>query len=252
MNKISVIIPLHEVKENELTRAINSVPKRNDISIIIVGPKDVIDVINTMTFENEFTTIENKGKTDFCTQVNLGAKKCKTKYFSILEYDDFYTSIWFDNFDKYVKHYNDDVSLYLPIAKLVKYDNENIVSLINEIAWSSAFADENGFINTDCLNAYYDFLTSGGIFNTKDFNDLGGLKPSLMIASSYELLLRLAHNSKKILVIPKIGYIHTFGNPESYSISMGKKISQKHGEWLIGLAREEKFFNEDRLKAFEE
>lgn len=252
MNKISVIIPVHEIKENDLTRAVNSVPKRENISIIIVGPKDVITTINNMSFDNEIITIVNKDETDFCSQINLAAKKCKTKYFSILEQDDYYSDIWFDNVNKYINYYKDDVSLYLPISKLTKYDNNDITALINEIAWSSAFADENGFINTDCLNAYYDFLISGGIFNTKDFTDLGGLKPSLMIASSYEFLLRMAHNSKKVFVIPKIGYNHTIGNPESYTITMSNKITQKHGEWLLNLAREEKFFNEDRNKIFEE
>lgn len=252
MDKISVIIPIHNINENEIMRAVNSVPKHDNISIIIVGSKDDIAAINNMSFNNEITTIVNKGETDFCSQVNLGAKKCKTKFFSILEQDDYYSNIWFDNVDKYTNYYKDDISLYLPISKLIKYDNNDITALINEIAWSSAFADENGFINTDCLNAYYDFLISGGIFNTKDFTELGGLKPSLMIASSYELLLRMAHNSKKVFVIPKIGYNHTIGNPESYSVIMSNKITQKHGEWLLNLAREEKFFNEDRNKIFEE
>ena len=250
MDKITVIIPVHEYKKELLVNAINSIPKRKEISILIVTPNNIVDDINKLNLDN-VTVIENNGNIDFCTQINLGAQKCNTKYFSILEFDDTYTDIWFNNVEKYIKHFP-DVSLFLPLVKLMKFDNENVVSLMNEIAWSSAFADENGFINTDCLNAYYDFLTSGGIFNTKDFNELGGLKPSLLIASTYELLLRYANNSKKIFVIPKIGYVHTFGNPNSYSSIMNDKISQKHGQWLIELARQEKFFKEDRGKVFEE
>lgn len=250
MDKITVIIPVHEYKETQIINAINSVPKRKDINILIVGPNNVLESVNKLNIDS-VSTIENNGNTDFCSQVNLGAQKCKTKYFSILEYDDAYTPIWFNNVDKYIKHFS-DISIFLPISKLVKYDNNDITSLINEIAWSSAFADENGYINTDCLNSYYDFLTSGGIFNTNDFNELGGLKPSLLIASSYEMLLRYANNSKKIFVIPKVGYIHTSGNPDSYSMEMSSKITQKHGEWLIELAQQEKFFKEDRNKVFEE
>jgi hypothetical protein len=250
MDKITVIIPVHKYKKELLVNAINSVPKRKDINITIVAPGNIIEEIDKLNLDN-INIIENKGNTDFCSQINLGVQKCKTKYFSILEYDDTYTDIWFNNVEKYIKHYP-EISIFLPLSKLTKYDNENIVSLMNEIAWSSAFADENGFINTDCLNAYYDFLISGGIFNTKDFNELGGLKPSLLIASSYEMLLRYANNSKKILVIPKIGYTHTFGDPDSYSSEMTNKISQKHGEWLIELAQQEKYFKEDRGKIFEE
>jgi hypothetical protein len=95
-------------------------------------------------------------------------------------------------------------------------------------------------------------MFSGAIFNTNDFIEYGGLKKSLMIASTYEFLLRMTYNSKKIFTIPKIGYIHTFGNPESYTMKMANSIQQKHGEWLIKLAQEEKYFKEDRNKKFEE
>ena len=95
-------------------------------------------------------------------------------------------------------------------------------------------------------------MFSGAIFNTNDFIEYGGLKKSLMIASTYEFFLRMAYNSKKIFTIPKIGYIHTFGNPESYTMKMANSIQQKHGEWLIKLAQEEKYFKEDRNKKFEE
>lgn len=253
MEKITVIIPVHELKKELLNNAINSVPSHKDVSIMVVAPKSVIDEMNDGIIEKyNLNVIQNDGETDFCNQINLGVSKCETNYFSILEIDDLYTPIWFNNVEKYLTHYKEEVSVFLPISKMVKYDDNNIVSLINEIAWSSAFADENGFINTDCLNSYYDFLTSGGVFKTNDFKNLGGFKPSLSIASSYELLLRYAHNSKKIFIIPKVGYVHAFGNPESYSVKMAKQISQKHGEWLIKLAQEEKFFNEDRNKVFEE
>lgn len=253
MEKITVIIPVHDFKKEMLTNAINSIPSHKDVSVMIVAPKAIIDAMDEITIKNhDLITVQNDGDTDFCSQINLGVSKCETKYFAILEYDDLFTPIWFNNVEKYLNYYNDEISLFLPISKLVKYNDENIVSLINEIAWSSAFADENGFINTDCLNAYYDFLISGGVFKVSDFISLGGLKPSLLIASSYELLLRYAHNSKKIFVIPKIGYIHKLGNPESYSTQMSKQITQNHGEWLIKLAQEEKFFNEDRKKVFEE
>ena len=254
MDKITIILPLHTFNDELITKALNSVPNNKNISVLIVAPKNILDEIDILKYKNiniNINVLENKGEIDFCSQVNLGAQKCKTKYFSILEYDDTYTNIWFNNVEKNIKHIK-DVSLFLPISKLTKYDNENVVSLINEIAWSSAFADENGYINTDCLNSYYDFLVSGGIFNTKDFNELGGFKSSLLIASTYELMLRFAHNSKKIFVIPKIGYVHTVGSPESYSSIMTNKITQKHGEWLINTAQQEKFFNEDRHRIFEE
>ena len=35
-------------------------------------------------------------------------------------------------------------------------------------------------------------------------------------------------------------------------MKMANSIQQKHGEWLIKLAQEEKYFKEDRNKKFEE
>lgn len=253
MDKITVIIPIHEINEELITNAITSVPNDKNIQIMVVSSPSLIEKIKTLPFNEKMKInyVSNEGDTDYCSQINLGASKCKTKYFSILEMDDSYTSIWFTNVEKYLKHF-DDVSLYLPLIRMVKYDDENIVSLANELAWSNAFVDENGFINGDCLNSYYDFMISGGIFDTNTFNEIGGLKKSLLIANTYEFLLRMANNSKKIFVIPKIGYNHTFGEPNSYTMKMSKEITQKHGEWLIKLAQQEKYFTEDRYKTFEE
>ena len=188
---------------------------------------------------------------DFCEQINKGAKVCATDYFSILEYDDEYTPIWFNNVDKYIKHY-ENISIFLPLVKLVKFSDESIQSLGNELAWSKAFAEESGYINEECLNSFYDFIISGGVFKTNEFIEYGGLKKSLLIASSYEFLLRMAHNGKNIFVIPKIGYIHKIGNPDGKTAKNMEKISQKHGEWLIKLAQQEKYFNGDRNIVFEE
>lgn len=253
MEKITVIIPIHKFDEKQINNAIDSIPQNGNIEIMVVSTSSLIDKIKKLLFNKNIVVnyITNNGDIDYCTQINLGASNCKTKYFSILEMDDMYTPIWFDNVQKYLD-VNNDISIYLPLIKLVKYNDENIVSLANELAWSNAFVDENGFINSECLENYYDFMSSGGIFNTNDFIELGGLKKSLLIANTYELFLRMAYNGKKIFVIPKIGYVHTFGDPDSYTIKMSKNISQKHGEWIIKLAQQEKYFNVDRNKFFEE
>ena len=41
-----------------------------------------------------------------------------SKWFSILEYDDEYTPIWFDNFKKYVDFYS-DISVFMPLEDLI-------------------------------------------------------------------------------------------------------------------------------------
>lgn len=252
MKDLTIIIPVHVFNEKLLKKAINSIPKNSKSKVVIVCPEDIANEINNIKLPNlNYEILVNTGETDVFTQINLAAKKCSTKFFSILEYDDIYINKWFDNIKVYTNYY-DDISLFLPLIKLINYKDETISSLANELSWSSAFANENGFIDTDCLESYYDFFVSGGVFKTEDFNDLGGFKKSLSIASTYELLLRFAHNGKKIFVIPKIGYAHIFGNPESFSVKESEKISQKHGEWLTKMAQQEKYFNEDRNIIFEE
>ena len=91
-----------------------------------------------------------------------------------------------------------------------------------------------------------DFNCTGGLFKTEDFISLGGLKKSLKIAAWYEFLMRVCYKSKKIYVLPKIGYLHTVGREDSYMEQMQKTLTQEEGKFLIDTARQEYFFKEDR------
>ena len=156
---MTIIIPVHEINKEYLHRAIESVPNNKNYTIIIIGPISVLGELNVTDFNTKakINILVNTGDTDFCSQINYAVSKCTTKYFSILEMDDTYTPIWFNNFNKYLPHY-DDVSVFLPLIKMVQYNNPDVVSLGNELSWSNAFVDENGFINSECLESYYDFM----------------------------------------------------------------------------------------------
>ena len=90
-----------------------------------------------------------------------------------------------------------------------------VFQYINEIAWTNSFSSEIGFLDFDCLQDYPSFNLTGGIFNTKDFNTIGGFDSSIKVAFNYEYLLRLTKKELKVYVVPKEGYVHCVGRKGS-------------------------------------
>ena len=75
-----------------------------------------------------------------------------TEFFSILEFDDWYSPKWFNMFDEYYNT-NEDVSAFLPI-NVVHNQKESTSELVNEIVWASSFSSEMGVIDFECLDIY--------------------------------------------------------------------------------------------------
>ena len=95
---ITVIIPLNDLENLELLdKAIASVPKGIDVIISCKKDTDVSQISNK---GNVIT--ESLGDT-FQELVNAGVVAVKTDWFSILEFDDTYTDIWFDNVRKEIE-----------------------------------------------------------------------------------------------------------------------------------------------------
>lgn len=256
MKDLSIIIPVHEFNEeikNLLNKSIQSVidmENNNDTNIIVVGPETILNQCKdtlTITDTININYLVNE-KSDFCSQVNLAANECNTKYFSVLEFDDTYKKKWLTNVELYLKSFS-DVSVLLPINELCDTEGK-VLSFINEVAWASSFSTELGFLDLDCLTVYMDFNVTGGIIKTEDFIDLGGLKPSLKITSWYEFLMRLCHNAKKVMIVPKVGYSHMINRKGSLMEISQKEITRDEGEWLIKTAQQEYFYKEDRNKQF--
>ena len=259
-NNITFIIPLHTFDsevETYLEKSLKSIKENCDSkknTVIIVGPSDVlgkVDVVYTKTkCKCNLQLLENTGTTDPFTQINMAVYKCVTPYFSVIEFDDEYYSYWVDEVSKYLNTEYAS-SVYIPLTELINTEG-NIVQFVNEIALSNSFSNELGLIDIEALEAYMDFNVTGAIIKTEDFITAGGLKPSLGIAAWYEFLLRMCHNSYVVRVIPKVGYRHTVGRENSYSVIQNKALTPEHGSWLIKTAQQEYFFKEDRNKTFEQ
>lgn len=253
MKDITVIVPVVNMendKNKELfIRAIESI---DDSQIIVVGPENDIKAIENLKLSKIMRVLVNKSQdTSYAFQVNYAVKDVKTTYFSVLEFDDIYTSIWFKNVQQYLDTDTEDTFAFLPLTEVIDV-NMGPVSFANEAVWASSFSEEIGCYDLQCLEDYLDFNTSGGIFKTQDFITLGSLKASMKLSFWYEFLLRATYKGKRIFVIPKIGYNHFIGREDSLSYIYGNNMSEAEANWWINLAKKEYFFPHDRNKTYQE
>lgn len=248
MKDITVVIPVHEFsKEIEvlLNNALKSID--SDTPIIISCNKEIEkDIVENIS---NFSTLVEVESTNFQELINEAVKQVNTKWFSILEFDDVYTPIWFNNVAKHIEN-EPSISVFMPLTDLIEYNEKKFIGYGNEAVWASSFSTEIGYIDFDCLENYFDFYMTGSVFNTSDFISCGGLKKSLGVTFWYEFLLRMTHLSKKIYVIPRIGYVH-YLNRENSMLEKYANLDDKTAQAYVDLAKREYAFKQDRNKTIE-
>lgn len=251
---ITVIIPVHEWNENVeqlLNEAVKSVPSDINLIISTVEGTDVHLSKEASSRLENCEVVTTQGASLFQSLVNNGVKNVKTDWFSILEFDDEYSPIWFNNFIKY-QEYNQQYNFFLPINDLynVEGGKDEFIGNGNEAAWASAFSEQMGVIDAKSLEDFFDFYLTGGIFNTKTWNDLGGLKESIKVTFWYEFMLRAAHKGENFYVVPKVGYAHVLGRDNSLLMQYRATVDVKESEFWFKTAKKESFFKEDRNKTY--
>lgn len=258
MKQITAIIPINKyddtVKEM-LGMSIKSfveTSKNNPADLMIVGPKEVLDKVKG-DYSDVIAIYVETTDSWFSAQINAAAKKVKTDYFSILEYDDEYTPIWFDNVAKYIET-GDDIAVYLPLTEVFDYQHkeQGPIGYVNEAVWASSFSEKLGYFDNECLQDYLIFNTTGGVFRTKDFIEVGGLKESMKLSFWYEFLLRAINKDKNVFVIPKVGYFHIVNRNDSLATQYAQTMSDRESEFWVELARKEYLYKTDRKKTYEE
>lgn len=255
MKDITIIVPINEVNKKSLIyikKALASVKENQKyynnklrMLLICLNDKDK-NVLNENLSDYEFDVIvNNTDKTDYCSQINIAVKLIDTEYFSILEYDDEYTPKWFKMASDYF-YTNEDVSLFLPINIHYEEEDPRICQFCNEIVWANEFSQELGYIDFNCLENFYGFNLTGGIFNTKDFLQIGGFKPSIKVAFNYEFLLRLTNKKLRAFVVPKEGYKHVLNREGSLTDSYSKELTNDLINKWFDIAKCEYPYVEDR------
>lgn len=253
---ITVIIPMNALTEQDVPyfeNAINSVKnmdsKPDEVIITMCDCVDLNKFIDDYDFTGlNVTKLINPDANNFAKQINFAAKQVKTKYFSILEFDDEYSKKWFAHVVNYEKHYP-QVKIWLPIVVDVNAKKE-FLGLTNEAVWAMNFGDELGFLDEQALNNFPNFQTSGAVFETESFTSFGGFKSNIKLTFIYELLLRLVRQDVKTMTIPKVGYIHMNLRENSlfwnYKLNQDVAISAKEAEFWIQTARKECFYPYER------
>lgn len=260
MTDLTVIIPLgknNDTLSGYLDRSVKSVIEANashDLPLIFIGPTETINLVKEkFEFgEREVLFIENNKNLEPQYQINKAVKDVKTEYFSVLEYDDAYSPIWFNEVENYIA-YQDETSLFLPLTEVFDDKNPNVgaIGYANEPVWAASFSDEMGYIDNESLKTYYDFLVSGGVFRKSDFIAVGGLKNSLKVFFWYELLLRMTHNDKRIYVIPKVGYEH-YINVSGSLTEQYRTLENAEIDFWFKTAQDEHIYKTDRKKSYAE
>jgi hypothetical protein len=253
-NNISVILPIHELNETTKLLFGNAVLSVKDQSVkpdelVIVVPKggevsSFVKAFDYGDYKDSVTIVENEGKTDFASQVNLGVAQSKSEWVSILEFDDEYAKIWFKNVVEY-RAAHTDVDIFLPIV--VDVDNiQQFIGFTNEAVWASGFAEQLGFLNNDALLAYQNFNIDGMVVKKSTFQNFGGLKSNIKLTFIYEFLLRMTFKSVKIMVIPKFGYKHVNQRPGSLFATYKETLDPVEARWWLSTAKKESFMPKDR------
>jgi hypothetical protein len=253
---VSVILPINSFKNRDFDtyfdRAIKSIQiqhtKPSEVVIVHSDEDGLKTKLETFDYSGlTVNFIENKGKVDFSSQINLGVENAKSDYISILEFDDEYSTIWFKNVKRYVESYP-EVETFLPLV--VDTDEKGMfVGFTNEATFAASLNTEIGYLTNEVLMNYQNFQTSGMVIKKQVINDFGGLKKSFKLTFGYELFLRLTYNNIRIMTIPKIGYKHM--NMREGGIFWNYKngsevMTESEVKFWIESAKKECYFTQDR------
>ena len=253
MKDLTVIIPIEVLdtteKQELFIEALSSV---DDSNVLVVGDKKAIEGLADIDLSKfTFATLINTSRSqNSAGQLNFALKCVKSKYFSVLEFDDTYSPIWFKNLEMYIENDTEDTFAFLPLTEVVDYNTKGIIGYANEAVWASSFSDELGYLDIQGLENYLNFNASGGVFKTEEFLSLGGLKASMELVFWYEFLMRALYKEKRVFVIPKIGYFHLVNRPGCMTTKYAETMSEKEADWWIDLAKKEYFFPQDRKKTY--
>lgn len=259
MSNITIIVPVYEYTDElkaMYQKAVGSIPCSDEgkalYPVMLVGPKDILEKYKVPALEKviDFTYLEND-KSDFQTQINVAAKACETPYFSVLEIDDEYNKNWFKNVEEHIKALP-TVPFFLPLTEIFSLASGKLVPVgfANEIALTTSFSDNIGYVGKEELDVFSDFSCTGGVYKKEDFLEIGGLKANLKIVFWYEFLMRAANNHKEAYVIPKLGYKHTVHREGSLMEIISSTIGEDEAKFWFDTARQECYFTEDRVREY--
>ena len=225
----------------------------NELVIVHTDETQLVDFLNSFDFGqlNVKKYVWEK-EPSFTEQVNYGVEMSNSKWISIFEFDDEYSSIWFKNVELFSNSYP-DVDGFLPIV--VDIDDKNtFAGFTNEATFALNVSNEMGYLINETLHTYQNFQLSGMVIKKSSYVDFGKLKTSFKLTFGYEFFLRMTHNSVKFMTIPRIGYKHINLRPGSifWNYKNGNDpLTENEVKFWIESAKKEYFFVQDRQIKYE-
>lgn len=212
---LSVILPIKSAKVKDFDeffeKAITSLKTQklpfNELIIVHTDEDTLTNVIENYDFgEINVKKLVWTKEPNYSEQINYGVENATSDWVSFFEFDDEYSTIWFKNVNIYINAYK-DVEAFLPIV--VDIDSKGVFAgFTNEATFAANFSSEIGILTNETLQSYQNFQSSGMVIKKSVFEQYGKFKPSFKLTFVYEFMLRMTHNSVKIMTIPKIGYKH--------------------------------------------
>ena len=252
MKDLTFIIPIFNLSKSENFESLKALKKSigSQGNVLCVGSKEDIDIASELSVH---TLVNDSGDLSYSNQVMLAVNSINTKYFSVVEQDDLVSEKFEFALETYIKADEaDEVFAYLPLTEIIDKNTNQTIAYANEAFWATSFSEKLGFLDINCIQDYLNFNTSGGVFKTKEFFALGGLKKSMKLTFWFEFLMRAIYKQKQIYVIPRIGYFHYTNVKDSITEQYTNSMSEKEVEWWVELAKKEYFFPQDRNKKYEE
>ncbi len=263
MSNITIILPVHEFNDTVAgylrkafasilaQKGIDSLPSVSVVYSALAEAGGLVTFLRAdiSTTGLSLTLIKNEGKTDFCSQINLGVSQATTDFISILEYDDEYATIYFKNVFQHFKVFP-EVGMFLPFTVEVDDKTGSLVQIVNQTIWSKGYVGENGvmgFLNTKSLNEFSFYTLGGSVIKKSEFDAVGGLKSNIKLAFPYEFILRFLENGNKIYSIAKFGYKHVINRAGSLFSNYAATMSHKERRFWFETAKKECHFFTDRV-----
>ena len=185
---ISVILPIKsaitpkfdEYLESSIRSIVDQRKPVKELIIVHTEEETLKEKLSNYDFSGlTVNLLEFKGEPNFCSQVNYGVENCNTEWFSILEFDDEYSPIWFDNVEKYAHHFG-DVDIFLPLV--IDIDTKGLFAgFTNEATFAANFAQEMGLLTNDMLHNYQNFQTAGMVIKKSVLESFGSFKSSIKL-----------------------------------------------------------------------
>lgn len=246
---ITVIIPVHKW-DDTIKEMFTAARKSVDDGVNVI-----VSTTKTSGYDykdKSIKVVKTDGSSSFQHLVNFGVENVKTEWFSILEFDDEFTPIWFDNFIKY-QEYNQQYNIFMPMNDLYNVEDgkHEFVGNGNEAVMAASFSDCIGVIDEKSLADYFSYYIPGSIIKTELFKSLGCLKESIKLTFWYEFMLRASHKGENMYVIPKVGYKHVLGRKDSLMEEYRNTIDKDESEFWFNEAKKQSYFTIDKNVKYE-